>query len=459
MIGISSIFAVRGIMDRKVDLLGRQLFITRLVDLVNVLSQNKRGCTFAIDGIWGSGKSFVIDAFEKEISIVQDETTTDNKYLVFHYNCWMYDYYEEPSIAIVSSMLDKTEEELAFFNPTIDGIIKDTWTKTQDILKGLASKFIENKIGFNIVEIVDDIKNNGEERVASSKEFDSLFTFKKTLDYTRESLAKIAEDKSIIVVVDELDRCLPEYSIKVLERLHHIFSDIPNIIIIIAIDSSQLKKSINHLYGDQTDVEKYLKKFISFSLALDNGKIKEGFFDKFDSYVSLFNNLNDDNSIIINDLFKLLYQNIDIRTQEKLIERAESIHRLICDDLVDISILCFEIMWLALLYKVPGTNCEWINEINRSTHVGLDDKIGNEAHTYLKKMESLTDSGEIITTGNGNKKVIKDCFEDHIMWYFSSINNNVNNCYCGHYYYANAFSISKEVEIVKDFVDLANIIK
>ena len=41
-----------------------------------------------------------------------------------------------------------------------------------------------------------------------------------------------AKDKTIIFVVDELDRCLPEYSIKVLERLHHVFEKTSNIQVI-----------------------------------------------------------------------------------------------------------------------------------------------------------------------------------------------------------------------------------
>mgnify|MGYP003533024634 FL=1 len=45
-------------------------------------------------------------------------------------------------------------------------------------------------------------------------------------------------------MVDELDRCLPEYSIKVLERLHHLTENTDNVITVLSMDKSQLEKSV-----------------------------------------------------------------------------------------------------------------------------------------------------------------------------------------------------------------------
>lgn len=74
-----------------------------------------------------------------------------------------------------------------------------------------------------------------------------------------------------------MDRCLPAYAIKILERLHHIFYGIDNVIVIISIDRNQLEYSIKQIYGEKVNVDKYLKKFIDFSLKLDNGEINKNF--------------------------------------------------------------------------------------------------------------------------------------------------------------------------------------
>ena len=58
----------------------------------------------------------------------------------------------------------------------------------------------------------------------------------------------MAEDKPIIVVVDELDRCVPEYAVKVLERLHHLFENQPNIIVLLAYDGQKLNHVIKNIW-------------------------------------------------------------------------------------------------------------------------------------------------------------------------------------------------------------------
>ena len=45
----------------KLDILNRDEFVEQLVRLVENISENKTSTCFAINGAWGSGKSFVLD--------------------------------------------------------------------------------------------------------------------------------------------------------------------------------------------------------------------------------------------------------------------------------------------------------------------------------------------------------------------------------------------------------------
>lgn len=92
---------------REIDVLGRKEFIDRLMNITNTISANKGNASFAIDGVWGSGKSFVIDMYEKELFPYEQS----DSYFVVRYNCWKYDYYEEPLIAIVSVIMDAIEQK------------------------------------------------------------------------------------------------------------------------------------------------------------------------------------------------------------------------------------------------------------------------------------------------------------------------------------------------------------
>ena len=85
--------------------------------------------------------------------------------------------------------------------------------------------------------------------------------------------AQIAKDQTVVIIVDELDRCLPTYAIKVLERIHHIINGLENVVVIIAMEKKQIENSLHQIYGEGMDVDQYLKKFISFSIWKYNGKM------------------------------------------------------------------------------------------------------------------------------------------------------------------------------------------
>lgn len=444
-------------MKEVIDILNRQKFIDRLISLINQISENKNGCTFAIDGEWGCGKSFVLDIFQKQI-----EETDINKYLIFQYNCWKYDYYDEPSIAIVSAMLDKAYEKNSLMSAKVGGAVQDIWVEAKNTLEEVAGEFIKNKIGVNLVEIVKDINKNGRKRIARKETFDSQFSFKKTLEITRKQLQRLAKKKTIIVIVDELDRCLPEYSMKVLERLHHLFDEIGSIIVIIAIDSKQLENSVKQIYGKETDVEKYLRKFISFTVSLDKGKVTESFFEKYNAYISLFNNVAHENTEVMNELITYIFSDIDIRTQEKLIEKAETIHKLVCNEKLDISVMCYELMWTTFSYRCKTTNLDWVARINNTSFPYIEEYIGKELLRYLKELESKVGSGIVTMLGqNGGKyKKLSNNFTDRIFWYFSSIYYEIQNSITsGSYHNENAYMINNEVETARKFNDMAKLIK
>jgi len=67
----------------------------------------------------------------------------DDKFYVFHYNCWQYDYYEEPSVAIISAMLETSENSLEH---RINKVAKAGWETAKEILTDVAGQYVKNKI-------------------------------------------------------------------------------------------------------------------------------------------------------------------------------------------------------------------------------------------------------------------------------------------------------------------------
>ena len=68
--------------EQNIDVLDREPFIDKLMRITELLSQDRKGCCFGINGAWGSGKSFVLERFESRLKDIQSEETFDNKYFV-----------------------------------------------------------------------------------------------------------------------------------------------------------------------------------------------------------------------------------------------------------------------------------------------------------------------------------------------------------------------------------------
>jgi hypothetical protein len=183
----------------------------------------------------------------------------------------------------------------------------------------------------------------------------------------QNQIRALSKDYTVVILVDELDRCLPEYAIKVLERLHHLTENVTNTVTIIAMDKNQIENSIRNIFGYQTP-KQYLKKFIQFDIQLDVGTVAETFIEKHNRYFQMF----DKGKIQFDDSMQEFLQNflkaIEVREQEQLITRAYLIHKLVFgdrDDKKDYGFLCAELMIVILDFCYNGTKrfSRWLDYI------------------------------------------------------------------------------------------------
>lgn len=186
----------------KLDVLNRDTFVEQLVRLMNNLSDNKSSTCFAINGAWGCGKSFLLDIFEERLGEIQSENTSKDKYFVVRYNSWKYDYYEEPLVAIVSTMISIVEEKTKLFPSSqrreeILGILKSAGV----VLLSMADEVVKNKIGVGFQKCVDIVltgKQNGTADYEDRQEYDIYFQFNKTLKALNHLLQEIAQEYTVV---------------------------------------------------------------------------------------------------------------------------------------------------------------------------------------------------------------------------------------------------------------------
>ena len=346
----------------KLDILDRIPFIERTMNLLRRLRDNRQSMAFSINGKWGCGKTFVLDLLAKRIKEENETHPAKEKQFIFiRYDCWKYDYYSEPVVALVSAMQD------AIQGNTKEGNIDYVGRDIEDIGKKLGTwllekggKFLDAQFGIDICQKLIDtfIKNNPEE---CRKGFDSNYSLTKALEELRNIMKSIAKNETLIVVVDELDRCLPEYMIRVLERLHHLFEGIDNIILIIATDRTQLEHTIRHVYGEKTDAFAYLQKIIQFEVSLGLGMMGNEMVlrKKFEDYLMCFDEKRFPSEISFNDFFYEVFKEIEIRRRIQWIEKIALFHRLSFGDRkVGYDILYYELFWTVFtkIYGIVPSN-------------------------------------------------------------------------------------------------------
>lgn len=450
----------------KIDILDREEFVDKLIKLTENIANNKTTTSFAINGAWGSGKTFVLDMFEEKLSKYQSEETASDKYFIVHYNCWKYDYYEEPLVAIVAAMIDIINEKTKIWNDEkkkakVLGVLKSVGAA----LLSMANSNIKDKTGVDLKAAFNVVKKGakeGKEKYINSNEYDVYFSFKQALTKLQKLIAELSKEQTIVFVVDELDRCLPEYAIKVLERLHHLIEDIENVITIISIDKNQLTSSINQIFG-KNKAEQYLKKFIKFEVVLNKGTITEKFVEKYSDYISLFDSKLVEYNDSIEEFIQIIFKNIDAREQEQLVHRAKIAHTLLFNNLKDYSFLCAELLTVIIVscYNNKWRFCKWLERIPGPREIG--NPLPPFSSFFENKFNDLP-TKEITVVGNGptQKKLVltaQNCLYSSIAYLWSMVFFDSKNYKSNIDVKENKDLLDNNIDALKTYLEIIKFIK
>ncbi len=224
----------------------------REVELIRKFIVNAKGpYVLSIDGPWGTGKTFFTKlVFEK----LKDE------FQAIYINAWESDYSTDPLITLISEFKSFASE---------------------DRLEKLTGKFFQlSKLVLpSAIRVASQglisVDNLGEElsRIGESYLMNRINNYEKeksSVSEIKSELEKSAEEAlggKVIIFIDELDRCRPDYAISLLERVKHFF-EVPGLIFVLSVDEEQLSESIKVQYGGSFDTRKYLNRFIDFKFSL-----------------------------------------------------------------------------------------------------------------------------------------------------------------------------------------------
>lgn len=242
----------------KNDKLHREEEVKNLTAMFDIVDNQM---VLAINSQWGTGKTSFLRMWNQHL--------INQGYKTIFFNAWENDFVDDPFIAFVDEIRDSINDE-----NKVRGLIEKAKDVSLALFKQtpkMASKIIKEKTGFDSEEII----SNDELAKSVADKIDSYNKNKKSVNKFKIELEKIANKefeenkKTMIIFVDELDRCRPDYAISLLERIKHFFN-VQNIIFILGIDKEALSNSIRVIYGEQTDINGYLTRFIDIEYKLND---------------------------------------------------------------------------------------------------------------------------------------------------------------------------------------------
>ena len=233
--------------------------------LTQIVQNYSDSFVLSINGEWGTGKTTFMKMWAAYLK--QQEITS------IYFNAWENDFISDPMIALLGELQQlKTSKTAKTLNSILDIGSKIAIKAIPTLTKGIVKHYCGNELA---EAAKDALKAGAEifktEVIEYENKKNKLVTFKEELS---SFIEKSVPNKPLIFIVDELDRCRPDYAVEVLEKIKHFFS-IKGIVFVLSIDKEQLSNSIRGHYGsDRINAEEYLRRFIDVEYLLPKPDIE-----------------------------------------------------------------------------------------------------------------------------------------------------------------------------------------
>lgn len=309
----------------KTDALNRASDICSFIEALDDIEGNM---FISLDAGWGEGKTFFVRQVETTLEYLTKRTweaedkndkfnelepyfensklnSIDLKksYLPIYYNAWLYDNHNDPLMSLVFEIIRKSE---FYFDIKISDQVGNP---IEQLLSALSIN--AGPVSFSLQGIKEMKGTDILQSVRMAEEIRDIV--KKILDE-----AIIEKAQRLVIFIDELDRCRPNYAIEMLERIKHYFDD-ERIIFVVSVNKAQLVHTISNCYGYGFDSTGYLNKFFDLNAHLP--LLTED--NKRDLHIHIYNSEQRLLMMIINDLID--YYKLSLRDVLIFKQRMEKI--------------------------------------------------------------------------------------------------------------------------------------
>jgi len=270
-------------------------YVRTLVDIISDPGSDTP-LTVGVFGDWGRGKTSLMRMVERQLKERTQEEQQAFAVLPIWFNAWLYSREGTLWRALIARVLTELRRfpaldaaasaELGTLEarlyapqqaqsgqlslppgtlPGLDAVSLPTLTGLE-LLRRQAERHDKQKVVQHLSQVISDVESS--QALTRRDHIVALDDFRR--QFERLSREHIQSRGRLAIFVDDLDRCLPEAAVEVLEAIK-LFLDVPGAIFVLGVDQSVLETGIRVRYGDQNldlDAARYLEKIIQIPLNL-----------------------------------------------------------------------------------------------------------------------------------------------------------------------------------------------
>ena len=225
------------------DGLGFDPYVNILLEAINNFDASSP-LTIGIHGSWGSGKTSLMRMLEKRFGDVNSVKT-------IWFNAWAHGREEPIGLALLQQVLiefqkeEKTKEKIGHLIENVGKLLTDA--------------ALRKTTGITFEEAKEVFKNSIEVKSTLRDDFETV-------------IGECLHDKRLVVFIDDLDRCLPEKTIEILEVIK-LFLDVPRCVFVLGVEREVIERGIEVRYksGEQgipISGKDYIEKIIQVPFTL-----------------------------------------------------------------------------------------------------------------------------------------------------------------------------------------------
>jgi len=274
--------------EAKVDLLNNEAIARTIIKMLR--HRPDQAVTFGVHGDWGAGKSSILE-------MIQGSLEGDKKVVCLKFNGWRFQGFEDAKIALIEGVVlglldarprtSKIKKKGVALLKRIDylKVARRGGQALWNMTTGLPSPAQLDAMTNALQRVADDPgqvvnKENVEKVVKSASGFLKPAEDKRVpqeIEEFRKAFADLLKDagvEQLVVLVDDLDRCLPETAIQTLEAIR-LFVSSERTVFVVGADEAMIEYAVRRHFPDVPETtlprdyaRNYLEKLIQVPFRL-----------------------------------------------------------------------------------------------------------------------------------------------------------------------------------------------